>query len=171
MKKLLSILILLFIPASCFAWSLFEPKNIEDCILENMKGVSSDTAVQMIYKMCRDKFKDKEIVNSPKYKWTKHHDSKIGASYIDYPTVTKHGKIVTVMGMMDYHKVKIGKDGIQSSSAIVLLEFDCDKSTFRFWKGEDKTGHMGEGNTVASSGASEEKKTDIESYKELCSKD
>ncbi|MGZ8946931.1 MAG: surface-adhesin E family protein [Methylococcaceae bacterium] len=122
MKKLLSILLLLFIPTSCFAWSLFEPKNIEDCILENMKGVSSDTAAQMIYKMCAEKFKDKEVVNNPKYKWTRHHNSETAVFYIDYSTITKHGKIVTVTGMIDYHKVQIGKYDVQYSSMISLLE-------------------------------------------------
>ena len=38
------------------AWSPFGPANFEDCILANMKGVSSDSAASAIRSACRKKF-------------------------------------------------------------------------------------------------------------------
>ena len=60
MKKLV-VLLLLMVSNSCFAWSLIGPNNYEECVLENMKGVTSDTAAHIINRVCRDKFKKNEI--------------------------------------------------------------------------------------------------------------
>jgi hypothetical protein len=35
---------------------LFGPNNYEECILENMKGVTSDQAAHAIRNACREKF-------------------------------------------------------------------------------------------------------------------
>lgn len=44
-----------FLPISLYAdW--FGPKNYDDCILESMKGVSSDRAATAINRACRNKF-------------------------------------------------------------------------------------------------------------------
>ena len=59
-KKIL-LLLLLLVSNSCFAWSLIGPNNYEECVLENMKGVTSDTAAHIINRVCRDKFKKNEI--------------------------------------------------------------------------------------------------------------
>jgi hypothetical protein len=42
------------------AWSLFGPKNFEDCVLSGMKGVTGDFAAKAVYKSCRDKFPNNE---------------------------------------------------------------------------------------------------------------
>jgi hypothetical protein len=42
------------------AWTLFGPKNFDDCILENMKGVTSDQAAATIYASCSAKFPTEE---------------------------------------------------------------------------------------------------------------
>lgn len=36
------------------------PKNFDDCILQNMKGVTSDDAADMIYESCLEKFSQKQ---------------------------------------------------------------------------------------------------------------
>jgi hypothetical protein len=36
--------------------NLFGPDNYEECVLENMEGVSSDLAARMIADSCRSKF-------------------------------------------------------------------------------------------------------------------
>lgn len=41
-----------------YAWSPFSPNNFNDCVLEAMKGVTSDTAAQLVYKTCQQKFPD-----------------------------------------------------------------------------------------------------------------
>lgn len=56
MNRLLGILFLMVVSNSCFAWSLLEPKDFDECILENMKGVTSDVAARQIRKSCRSKF-------------------------------------------------------------------------------------------------------------------
>ena len=38
------------------AVSIWGPKNFDECILENMKGVTSDTAANAIYASCSNKF-------------------------------------------------------------------------------------------------------------------
>ena len=56
MNRLWGILFLMVVSNSCFAWSLLEPKDFDECILENMKGVTSDVAAHQIRKSCRSKF-------------------------------------------------------------------------------------------------------------------
>jgi len=46
--------------SAAHAWSLFGPKNFDDCILENMKGVTSDQAASTIYGSCAAKFPTEE---------------------------------------------------------------------------------------------------------------
>lgn len=41
---------------SASAWTLFGPRSLEDCILENMKGVTSDDAALQIRVACMQKF-------------------------------------------------------------------------------------------------------------------
>ncbi len=41
---------------SVLAWSLFEPRSFDDCILKNMKGVTSDDAALQIRVACMNKF-------------------------------------------------------------------------------------------------------------------
>ena len=64
MKKII-LLVFLMVSNSCFAWSLFGPKNFDECISEKLKGVSSDMAARIIYGVCDDKFnngnKDKKL--------------------------------------------------------------------------------------------------------------
>ncbi|WGS85828.1 hypothetical protein [Methylomonas sp. UP202] len=47
-------------PVQAQAWSIFEPKSYHDCILENMKGVTSDKAAIFIRSSCREKFPQTE---------------------------------------------------------------------------------------------------------------
>lgn len=53
--RLLTICSLLFFEPA-FAWSLFGPKSYDDCIIQNMKGVTSDYAASQISRACRSKF-------------------------------------------------------------------------------------------------------------------
>ena len=55
MKLILFIILILNIN-NAFAWSLFGPRSLEDCILENMKGVTSDDAALQIRVACMKKF-------------------------------------------------------------------------------------------------------------------
>ena len=59
-------LLLLMVSTNVLAFSLFGPKNFDECVLENMKGVSSDDASHIIVKTCRRKFSEKEIDNIQK---------------------------------------------------------------------------------------------------------
>ena len=57
MKRILSLL--LIAPLACNAdW--FGPKSYEDCIIDGMKGTTSDAAAQEIKRACRVKFPSKQ---------------------------------------------------------------------------------------------------------------
>ena len=58
--KILFILLISFGFGACNAWSLFGPRTLEDCILENMKGVTSDDAAKQIQFACYSKFSEIE---------------------------------------------------------------------------------------------------------------
>lgn len=51
---------------------IFGPKNYEDCIIDNMKGVTSNLAAQQIKQACENKFpKQKQIIDKMCYfYWT-----------------------------------------------------------------------------------------------------
>jgi len=55
-KLMLVLLLGLSNLSSAYAWPPFGPKNFDDCVLNGMKGVTSDFAAKAVYKSCRDKF-------------------------------------------------------------------------------------------------------------------
>jgi hypothetical protein len=55
MKFLIFIVFILNIN-NASAWTIFGPRSLEDCILENMKGVTSDDAALQIRVACMQKF-------------------------------------------------------------------------------------------------------------------
>lgn len=57
-KILLIIVACVYAPVSLGGW-FGGPSNYNDCILESMKGVTSNTAAQWIVLSCRDKFPEK----------------------------------------------------------------------------------------------------------------
>jgi hypothetical protein len=59
MIKILPIALTIFFSTDALAWSIFEPKNFDECILENMKGVTSDIAANAIGKSCAAKYPKK----------------------------------------------------------------------------------------------------------------
>jgi hypothetical protein len=59
MKKLIG-LILFLISTNIYAWNVFGPKDYDECILKNMKGVTSDIGARFVDKSCREKFKDNQ---------------------------------------------------------------------------------------------------------------
>ena len=54
---------LIFISISANAWNPFGPNNFDDCIIQNMKGVTSDAAAASIRLSCQQKFPDKSKPN------------------------------------------------------------------------------------------------------------
>ena len=50
-------LILFLMSTNIYAWNVFGPKDYDECILENMKGVNSDFGARLVNKSCREKFK------------------------------------------------------------------------------------------------------------------
>ena len=57
MNKTFLLIILATVCNTAFAWSLFGPKNYEDCVLEELKGVpNNDSAVRMVRQACKKKF-------------------------------------------------------------------------------------------------------------------
>jgi hypothetical protein len=170
MNKLLGVLLLMFVSTSCFSWTVFGPKNYDECILENMKGVSSDSATMLIENSCRVKFIEEEVDNSKKHEWTLYRSGDESSYYYDKSSITRHGKIVTVDEIVDFNKLHSNTYGSYYSS-LKSLEYDCGNMTSRFLSSEDKTGHMGEGVTVYQTGVSPEWKFKKETgiYKRYCS--
>ena len=52
-------LILFLMSTNIYAWNVFGPKDYDECILANMKGVTSDIGARLVDKSCREKFKEK----------------------------------------------------------------------------------------------------------------
>jgi hypothetical protein len=111
MKIFLKVLLLMFVSSSCFAWSVFGPKDYDECILENMKGVNNDIAAHAVKKSCREKFKQKAIDKT----WTFINSNDEGSFYYNKSTIIRHGNIVTVEEMSDYNKRQsLGNDSFYS---------------------------------------------------------
>jgi hypothetical protein len=60
MKKFLTAVTIILVATPSHAWSLFGPKNFDECVLENMKGVTSDEAAIQIMGACSRKFSKKK---------------------------------------------------------------------------------------------------------------
>lgn len=52
------LMLLIVFPGVCFAqwWNPLAPKTFEECVLKNMKGVTSDSAANMISMACMNQF-------------------------------------------------------------------------------------------------------------------
>lgn len=46
----------MLLSTNTLAWSPFGPKNYDECILENMKGTTDQTATVLIMQSCKNKF-------------------------------------------------------------------------------------------------------------------
>jgi len=58
--KTAALIIAMLLSANTYAWSLFGPKTYEECILQNMKGVTSDSAALQIKSACAVKFSNEK---------------------------------------------------------------------------------------------------------------
>jgi len=61
MKKVVLGLIIIASHSVAMAWSLFGPKTYEECVLQNMKGTTSDAAAKHIESACNDKYETKPV--------------------------------------------------------------------------------------------------------------
>ncbi|MCX7083196.1 MAG: hypothetical protein NT008_07535 [Methylococcales bacterium] len=158
--KILSLFLLFIVSTNIFAFSLFGPKNYDECILENMKGVSSDIAARLVDNSCDEKFKEKVVDNSKKREWILDYTDDESSYYYDKSSITKYGKIVTVDVLRDFNKqsstsrdifnkLASHNDTFSFYSLIVRYEYDCSKLNFRDLSLELKSGHMGDGKVVA----------------------
>ncbi len=99
MKKITFIIIsylvgmsLLFVSQESFAWSLFGKQTYEECILQNMKGVTNDSVAEQIQFACAVKTKETSKLNSSKClkrNLTKEEINRVSATaeYTDYDSV------------------------------------------------------------------------------------
>lgn len=63
MKKYLLVISFGLCSQLCYA-GIFGPSNFDDCVLDSMKGVTSDVAARSIYQSCRQKFPEKQVKNN-----------------------------------------------------------------------------------------------------------
>ncbi len=58
MRYLLAVMPLVLLPTLFLSGcdEVFGPRNFEDCLLKNARGVNSDGAAKLIYRACREKF-------------------------------------------------------------------------------------------------------------------
>lgn len=175
MKKIL-VLMLLMVTNSCFAWSLFGPKTYDECVLENMKGVNSDTAARLVANSCREKFKVKEVDNFLKNNWILYYKDDEKSNYYDNSSITKNSNVVTVDEITDFNKLQSVAIERKSTaydefySYIEKTELDCGNSTYRTLSTDFKSGHMGDGITRYHMGLDKEKKLIKKGafYKQFC---
>jgi len=76
--KLYLMLFLCFFNTNAFAFSLFGPKDYDECILESTKGVTSDEAAIQIRRSCYKKF-GKKLANCNPVDFTAAEMSKLQA--------------------------------------------------------------------------------------------
>ena len=65
-KNIAFVFVFFVYSTNAFAWKLFGPSDFDDCILESMKGVKSNSAASAIYASCEKKFKTPDTSCSPK---------------------------------------------------------------------------------------------------------
>jgi uncharacterized membrane protein len=149
MRKFLTAVTITLVATSSHAWSLFGPKNFEECVLENMKGVTSDEAANQITWACSRKFsKNKPTVEDATPK-TSSKSSMVDVKKIkqcygtepfwklsidgnqlifdDYkvPMIIKNSKPKSAMGMSDEYIVLYqGKVVGQEKFLNVILQGD-----------------------------------------------
>lgn len=89
---------LLLASQKSFSWSLFGKQTYEECILQNMKGVTNDRVAQQIQFACAEKTKEPSKLKSLKCRMrnlTKEEANQVSATaeYTDYDsaiTLTVH---------------------------------------------------------------------------------
>jgi len=175
--KILSLILLLLVSSNVFAFSLFGPKNYDECILENMKDINSDVAASAVKRACHMKFKEKEVDNSPKHNWILFNSYDEKTIYYDNSTITRKGKVVTLDVVTDYNKLQsinegeLSKDSDEYYSLTEKIEIDCINITYRGLNADFKSGHMGDGIARYHLGLDKEKKLkkDEALYKHFCS--
>jgi len=83
---------------SAHSWNLFGPNNFNDCIIENMKGVTSDSAAASIRMACRQKFPEKKDT-PPKFDLSRAGTPRVDVWDKDYPAISfsniTHGRFQT----------------------------------------------------------------------------
>ena len=140
---------LLLFSKNVLAWTAFAPKDYDECILENMKGVTSDVGARLVNNSCHEKFKN-IADKSQKHKWTLISSGNGGSVYADKSSITKQGNIVTVDMILDDNKMgTLNNKSFYSRPG--KMEIDCNNLTQRTLSYEYKSGHMGEGDTIYSS--------------------
>jgi len=75
--KVIFLMVMFFGLSDCFAWSLFGPRSYDDCILENMKGVTNKEASLQIQIACESKFPGDEPKKCKMREFTKAEIVKI----------------------------------------------------------------------------------------------
>ena len=123
------------------AWNPFGPKSFEDCLLNNMKGVTSDQAANAVIAACKIKFptqeKNSTSVSSNKIKCGKYEVDKTENSRVEFPHPNKFGQLKIVkLGWEEtykYSETKVFKVYIQHSypfdiGGFYLQGFKSDKS-------------------------------------------
>ena len=83
---------LLLVSLESFSWTLFGKQTYEECILENMKGVTNNSVAQQIQFACAEKTKEPSKLKSSKCRirnLTKEEANQVSATaeYTDYDSV------------------------------------------------------------------------------------
>jgi hypothetical protein len=130
---LATIIFTFFSTSYAFAWSLFGPKSYEDCVINNMKGVSSDDAARAIRNACRKKFPpvEKKVLILPESELP-----RIESSIEDfrYPITSKSGKST---GSIEYlyktngYAIKVYNGTDKYTISEIMLELDIEGKGIR----------------------------------------
>jgi hypothetical protein len=123
---------------SANAWSPFGPNNYDDCIIKNMKGVTSDRAANLIRHSCRQKFplpnQVETQVQATRYGfprldiWDKPYNNKVfGNVTISKTKINSHGGLeMTITNKNDFslNGLYIGITADKKSSKCPLEKVD-----------------------------------------------
>ncbi len=120
----------LMLPSKSAAQGFFGPNNYDDCILQNMRGVTSDTAAGLVHRACLAKFPKKE----PKLESS--IDAGINSGKRNICVVFWDGKkfIKGLPGVYGYSTLEFAEYGVRSHDVAfpdeMISDFKKRKSEF-----------------------------------------
>jgi hypothetical protein len=116
---------------------LFGPSNYDECILDNMKGVSSDMAARAVAASCRSKFPDApQETRQKERRWVFWETNEFGNRYFDENSTrgalnsTGGALVDVVLNLNTPDKVTVGSKQEEFSSILVTRRISCtERST------------------------------------------
>ncbi len=122
MKKKIFFALALMTSANAMAWTLFGPKNYDECILQNMKGVTDKTAAELIMMSCSNKFSNDYKPSKEEQAATlRAEQAKLATELLQKKRAAKCGISITSNGDFELKELRLGNEYEESTSQYLNL--------------------------------------------------